>query len=74
MEWNVEWNVERMYNVLISMLMKVGVNWGWRERARLEMVADDDRCARDNLAIYARLPVTTGCYALGLDGEFCVVS
>ena len=28
--------------------MKVGVNWGWRER---EMVADDDRCARDNLDI-----------------------
>ena len=34
-----------------------------------EMVADDNRRASDNLAGYARLPVTTGCYALGLDGE-----
>ena len=33
------------------------------------MVADDNRRASDNLAGYARLPVTTGCYALGLDGE-----
>ena len=38
-----------------------------------EMVADGDHRARDNLAIYVRLPVTTGCYALGLDGEFHVV-
>ena len=39
-----------------------------------EMVADDDRRTSDNLAIYARLPITTGCYALGLDGEFRVVT
>ena len=36
-----------------------------------EMVADD---TRERQPGYARLPVTTGCYALGLDGEFCVVN
>ena len=62
-------------------LIKVGINWGWHEQGPAhavvgidsesrEMVADDHRCASDNLA--TRDYPTTGGYALGLDEEFRV--